>query len=251
MTYSLGTAIARLKRDDTPFSRALRKVYAVVWTGSVPIPGFVEPVGRMIYDFRWSFIQVWRRLKSLLYLQPIFSCRCESAGKRLQLATMPSVRGHTLLYIGDNVRVGRNFTISSGRFWDRPTLRIGNRVSIGFNVTITCNREITIEDDVLIAGNCRIADYDGHPSSMEKRISGSAPDPADIQPVRICKGAWIGYGVVVLKGVTVGEGGIVGANSVVTHDVPPHCVVAGSPARVVSQNEVPISQSSTKTLSEP
>src|SRR5258708_3034988 len=148
---------------------------------------------------------------------------------------MPDVRGHALIFIGDDVRLGRNLTIASGRFWDRPTLRIGNRTSIGHSVTITCNREVVIEDDVLIAGNCRISDYDGHPAAMEKRIAGCTPDPEDMRPVWICKGAWIGYGALILKGVTIGEGAIVGANSGVTHDVPPHSVAAGPPARFVKQ----------------
>jgi len=154
-------------------------------------------------------------------------------GKHLQLQRLPVVSGHTILHIGDDVRFSGSFAVYSGRFGNRPTLRIGNRVFIGSNVTVTCNQEVVIEDDVLIASNCRISDYDGHPSSLEKRISKGAPDPEDIRPVRIRKGAWIGCGSHIFKGVTIGAGSIVGANSVVTHDVPAYCVVAGSPARVV------------------
>src|SRR5438046_10634158 len=82
---------------------------------------------------------------------------------------------------------------------------------------------------------------------MEQRVAGCAPDLEDMQPVRICRGAWIGFGALILKGVTIGEGGIVGANSVVTRDVPPRCVVAGSPARVVKHTEVPVSTGATTT----
>jgi galactoside O-acetyltransferase len=112
-------------------------------------------------------------------------------------------------------------------------LRIGDRTFIGHNVTIVCNREVTIDDDVLIAGDCRISDYDGHAASLEARIAKVLPTAEDIRPVHICKGAWIGSGAFILKGVTVGTGAIVGANSVVTHNVPPYSVVAGSPAEVV------------------
>jgi len=154
---------------------------------------------------------------------------------------MPSVEGHTFIYIGDNVRFSGSLTIVSGKFRERPTLRIGNRVFLGHNVTITCNQEVVLEDDVLIASNCKISDYDGHPASMEKRIARCDPDAEEIRPVRICKGAWIGFGVWIMKGVTIGEGSIVGAHSMVTHDVPPHCVVAGSPARVVKNTESPTS----------
>jgi len=249
MTFSLEPVVLRLKRADTPFFRVARKVYDFSSSASLPVPQFFKPVGRLLYEGRSCVPVVWKRLECLIYIQPIFSCRCESVGRRLQLVAMPNVSGHTLLYIGDDVRFGGNVTISSGRFWDRPTLRIGNRAFIGHNVIITCNRQVVIEDDVLIAGNCKISDYDGHPTLMERRIAGCAPDLEDMQPVRICRGAWIGFGALILKGVTIGEGGIVGANSVVTRDVPPRCVVAGSPARVVKQTEVPDPTGATRTIS--
>jgi acetyltransferase-like isoleucine patch superfamily enzyme len=54
-----------------------------------------------------------------------------------------------------------------------------------------------------------------------------------VENTRICKGASLGSGVTVLANVTVGEGALVGAGSVVTKDVPPHTIVAGNPARVL------------------
>ena len=56
------------------------------------------------------------------------------------------------------------------------------------------------------------------------------------QPVRIGSGSWLGHGVVVLPGVTIGEHVTVAAGSVVTKDVPDRCVVAGSPARIVRRH---------------
>ena len=53
------------------------------------------------------------------------------------------------------------------------------------------------------------------------------------RPVTLCNNVWIGAGAIVLPGVTVGENAVVGAGSVVTHDVPPDTVVAGNPARVI------------------
>jgi galactoside O-acetyltransferase len=55
------------------------------------------------------------------------------------------------------------------------------------------------------------------------------------KPIRICSKVWIGFDVTILKGVTIGEGAVVGAKSVVTKDVPAWTVVAGNPARVVKQ----------------
>ncbi|MBK8021791.1 MAG: hypothetical protein IPK19_10285 [Chloroflexi bacterium] len=54
-------------------------------------------------------------------------------------------------------------------------------------------------------------------------------------PIRICDKAWIGFNAVILKGVTIGEGAIVGAGSVVTKDVPAWTVVAGNPARIIRE----------------
>ncbi len=235
MMLTLESVVLRVKRADTPFFKTARSVIDFCLTATIPVPRLLKPVGRLFYESRFYVPILCKRLKSLIYTTPIFCCRCEEVGKHLQLCALPNVHGHTLLYIGDDVRFSGSFAISSGRFSNRPTLRIGNRAFIGHNVSITCNREVVIEDDVLIATNCKISDYDGHPASLEKRITHALPDADDMQPVRICKGAWIGSGVFILKGVTIGEGGIVGANSVVTHDVPPNCVAAGSPARIVKR----------------
>jgi acetyltransferase-like isoleucine patch superfamily enzyme len=233
MRFTVEPFVLQLKRAETPFFKRARKILDFCFTAAIPVPHTLKPAGRLFYELRFYIPTLWKRVKSLIYTTPIFCCRCESVGKRLDLCALPHVRGHALLYIGDDVRFSGSCAITSGRFNDHPTLRIGNRAFIGHNVSITCNREVVIEDDVLIAGNCKISDYDGHPAALESRLSSGVPDADEMQPVRICKGAWIGAGVSILKGVTIGTGGIVGANSVVTHNVPPYCVAAGSPARVV------------------
>ncbi|HTW32370.1 MAG TPA: acyltransferase [Candidatus Sulfotelmatobacter sp.] len=233
MECTLEYIVLRLKRADTPLFRTARKMVDIGRTATLPVPRALRPAGRFLYGLHFYLPMLWNRLKSAFFTTPIFTCRCESVGRHLQLSALPNVQGHTRIHLGDDVRLSGSLAVVSGKFHDRPTLRIGNRAFIGHNVSITCNREVTIEDDVLIAAACKISDYDGHPASLEQRISDGLPSEHDIQPVRICKGAWIGYGVMILKGVTVGAGGVVGAHSVVTRDVPPYCVVAGSPARIV------------------
>jgi acetyltransferase-like isoleucine patch superfamily enzyme len=58
----------------------------------------------------------------------------------------------------------------------------------------------------------------------------------DIRPVRICKHAWIGNGCYIMKGVTIGEGAVIGVNSVVTSDIPPYSLAMGNPAEVLLRN---------------
>lgn len=99
---------------------------------------------------------------------------------------------------------------------------------INEKVTITCASEIRIGKNAHIAREASIRDYDGH--YIE------SPDYRTARPVRIGDNVWIGYRALIMKGVTIGDGAIVAANSVVTKDVPPRCIVAGNPAKVIREN---------------
>ena len=79
-------------------------------------------------------------------------------------------------------------------------------------------------------------DTDSHPRDAMARIAGLAAPPEEIKPVRIGRYAWIGQNTFIMKGVTVGEGAIIGVNSVVVNDIPAYSVAMGNPARVVVKN---------------
>ena len=82
----------------------------------------------------------------------------------------------------------------------------------------------------------RFIDSDGHPRDTMARIADMPAPPEEIKPVRIKRYAWIGQNSFIMKGVTVGEGAIIGVNSVVVNDIPDYCVAMGNPARVVIKN---------------
>lgn len=157
-------------------------------------------------------------------------------GRRFTLSKMPFIVGHTEIHIGDDVKFFGKVDIFSGRIFDHPKLIIHNRVGIGHNVAFTVNKEIVIEDDVSVSSGVRFMDTDSHPRDAADRIANLPPGPEEIRPVRICKNAWIGGGACIMKGVTIGEGAIIGVNSVVVTDIPPYCVAMGNPARVVVKN---------------
>jgi acetyltransferase-like isoleucine patch superfamily enzyme len=146
---------------------------------------------------------------------------------------MPFVSGHAEIYIGDDVIFTGRVAIMSGRVFDHPRLVLHDRVGLGHNVTISVNREVVIEEGVRIASNCYIADNDGHPIDADLRAQNLPPRPQEVRPIRICRKAWVGTGCYVMKGVTIGEGAILGANSVVINDVPPYCLAMGNPAEVI------------------
>ena len=112
-------------------------------------------------------------------------------------------------------------------------LRIGDGVSSTCRCRITCGGEIVIEDNVLIAPDVFITD---HNHGMDPSIPGGYQNqPIVIKNVCINKGVWLGQRCCVLPGVTIGEHSIIGANSVVTKDIPPFTIAVGSPARVVKK----------------
>jgi maltose O-acetyltransferase len=89
---------------------------------------------------------------------------------------------------------------------------------------------ISIEDGVVISSRVTILS-----SSHDHNSHESMPyDGRDVlRPVRLKKAVWIGYGALILPGVTIGEGAIVGAGAVVTKDVEPGAIVGGNPAHVI------------------
>lgn len=129
---------------------------------------------------------------------------------------------------------------------------VGKRTYIGGGTTLISRSLIQIDDDVTIAWGVWIYDHNSHSLDWKERVNDTARIREDIKagrgfidsknwsvvdtkPIHICDKVWIGFNAIILKGVTIGEGAIVGAGAVVTKDVPPYTVVAGNPARVVKK----------------
>jgi lipopolysaccharide O-acetyltransferase len=109
-------------------------------------------------------------------------------------------------------------------------MEIGDNVQINDYCHIGCAENIWIGDDTLIASHVFISDHDHAVASV-----GSIPNSGGlvVKPVRIGNRVWIGEGVCVLKGVTIEDDVIIGANSVVTKDLPRGCIAVGNPAKVI------------------
>ena len=112
-------------------------------------------------------------------------------------------------------------------------LKIGNRVSIGHNTFISVNNSVEIGDDVLMSCYVFITDHDHGFYDIEQDILKQPLTEGG--HTKIGSHVFLGVKSSVLKNVTIGEHSVVGANSVVTRDVPPYSIVAGNPARVVKQ----------------
>lgn len=229
--------ILKVKRGDTPIYRFMRSVARSVHQPHAPImPVLFKPLLRFLYELHYSVIQTTRLLLTSLYRHPLFQGRCVSIGHNVSLDGLPFVSGHCEIYIGSNVSLGAKLDIFSGRFFEHPKLVIQDRAELGWNVRLTVNREIVIEERARVSADCRISDSDGHPREADLRAQNAPLHPKDIRPVRICRDAWIGNGTHIMKGVTIGEGAIIGANSVVLTDIPPFSLAFGNPAEVFFRN---------------
>lgn len=116
-------------------------------------------------------------------------------------------------------------------------LKVGAETYIAHGVVINTRCGMNIGKNVMIGHESTIMDYDGHP------IFTSDPDASNTDtyggralPINIEDNVWIGFKTTILKGVTIGTGSIIGANSCVTTNIPPNSIAVGSPAKVVKEN---------------
>lgn len=189
---------------------------------------------------RYGFLGSMRLLGSLLYTKIFF--------RQARLIRLPfDIRNKR------NIKIGNNFTAGFGcRVEAFPhnegndiCISIGKNVQINDYVHIGAIGSITIGDNVLMASKIYISDHNH--GSYDDLISDhpmSIPigRKAVCKPVVIGDNVWLGESVCVLPGVTIGEGCVIGALSVVTKSIPPYSIAVGSPAQVVKEFDFEINK---------
>jgi len=158
------------------------------------------------------------------------------------LASTDIIRKEALLTelfgsIGKNVSIDTPFYCDYGRH-----ITIGDNVIININCTfVDCNR-IEIGNNVLIASNVQIYTAT-HPVKTDERLienwteADSAPFFRTYAlPVKIEDNVWIGGGVIILPGVTIGKNAVIGAGSLVTRSIPGNSIAFGNPCKVIREN---------------
>lgn len=229
--------ILKIKRGETPLYRGLGKLARAILAPSSPrLPGWLRPLFRGFYELHFAVIGLWHSFWNFFYRQPLFQARCASFGRGVVIDRLPFVRGHVEIHVGNQVWIGGNVSITSARLIDRPVLILKDRAEIAWNVTIAVSKEVIIEEHARVSNDCRISDSDGHPREADLRAENAPVRIRDIRPVRICQHAWIGNGSHIMKGVTIGEGAVIGANSVVISDIPAFSLALGNPAEVLLRN---------------
>jgi acetyltransferase-like isoleucine patch superfamily enzyme len=189
---------------------------------------------------RYGFLGATRLFTSLIYTKIFF--------RQARLIRLPfDIRNKR------NIKIGKNFTAGFGcRIEAFPLnedneicISIGKDVQINDYVHIGAVGSITIGDNVLMASKIYISDHN-HGSYDELISDHPMSIPMDrkaiCKPVVIGNNVWLGESVCVLPGVTIGEGCVIGALSVVTKSIPPYSIAVGSPAKVVKEYDFEINK---------
>ena len=165
------------------------------------------------------------------FLEPQF----ESVGPHLDAGHPKYMTLH-----GPNISIGRCATLRATRAYpitftvwtssDREgRIDIGDYVLISPGTRILSSDHVTIGDNTMIAGEVYVSDSDWH------HVYDRTSEQDAHRPIVLQKNVWLGYGVKVCKGVTIGENSVIGAGAAVPKSIPANVIAAGNPARVVRE----------------
>jgi len=201
----------------------------------------------MFHVYIYRFFKKIRRNLYLIYTRFIvwvkFKFNNVKVGRGMRSFGIPLVD----VWIGSSFTIGDNFLMNNGKLFNaigrqqsccfivqrNGVLKIGNNVGIS-DTAIVCYKSVTISDNVTIGGNVVIYDTDFHSLNKEHRQDWAVDmQNTKCAPVIIERDAFIGAHSTILKGVTIGEGAIVGAGSVVTKSIPKNEIWAGNPAKFI------------------
>lgn len=144
----------------------------------------------------------------------------------------------------EDIKIGNGFRFFSGTLVSQNggRIQIGEFVQFGFNCLVGSSNAITIGDYSIFADNITIMDNNNHPvNPLDRSIVYRTPYDSeyrgwkysDSAPITIGKNVWCGSNVRICKGVTIGDGAVIAANTVVVKDVPANCICAGNPGKIV------------------
>lgn len=176
----------------------------------------------------------WNKIAAKLHQLTDYPFSFRHFGKKSLILCPMQIDGKKNISVGDHVVVGEHSWLAAMPLAgnDQPQLVIGDKCVLGHFNHIYATSEIIFEDSVLTADKVYISDNLHTYADVDKPI---IEQPIkQLSKIRIGEGSWIGENVCII-GASVGKHCTIGANSVVTHDIPDYCVAVGAPARVIKK----------------
>ncbi|MCX8022639.1 MAG: acyltransferase [Syntrophorhabdaceae bacterium] len=191
---------------------------------------FIKALGLSSINIYRLFVRIRAKAFSIL-----ISGAFHSFGRRSVIMPPLRISGEKRIGIGNGVFIGPDswLLVMDGGHKDNVAIHIGDGVSAVGSLILSAVKSVTLEEDVLFAKNVYVSDHMHRYRETGIPVLSQGFDK--IEPVLIKRGAWIGQNVVICPGVTIGEGSVIGANSVVTESVPDFSLAVGAPARVVKR----------------
>jgi acetyltransferase-like isoleucine patch superfamily enzyme len=171
----------------------------------------------------WYLLRYWRFWRFKVANPHIITTGFLFLGKDVEVFARP---GFGRLILGRWVHIGDGTSLRS----HEGTLSIGDKVVFGRNNVVNSYLDLSIGAKCIIADMVYVADFDHVFSDADVPIKDQGITKA---PVRIGADVWLANKVTVVRGAVIGDGCVVGANAVVTKDLPPYSIAAGVPARVI------------------
>lgn len=225
--------ITRMKRERGVLWLTAKRCHQVLTSIHLPVVG-VKPLLSALYGVHMVLTEASIAMVRFFYNEPLFRSKCARIGRQFRMEQLPYLTGKGAIELGDNVRLsGKSSICFSDQVNARPKLVVGDNVFIGHDCGLHIAQSLEIGSNTLIAKGVSIYDFDGHPYDADERRENKAVAHSNCAAVKIGRDVWVGARSIILKGVTIGDGAIVAAGSVVSRDVAPHTVVAGNPAKVI------------------
>lgn len=189
------------------------------------------------FIFPYKLYSLFSKLLSILY-----SCWICHSFKKMKgiIKLSANIHGAKYISIDINTIIGKNATIEAWDFFKgekyHPNIFIGKNCTIKDRVHITSINSIVIEDGVLFGPDVLVTD-NAHGASIRASLYLKPTDRvlSSKGKVHIKSNVWIGEKASIMPGVTIGKGAIIGANAVVTKDIPDYAIAGGNPAKILKQ----------------
>lgn len=182
--------------------------------------------------------KIWRHLELRLQLLPFLrsahlKLRGASIGKGTLIPRLQFTWPHQIC-LGSDCVLQPDIFFNYSHYWaPGPSMIIGDRVFIGRGCEFNIREKITVGDDCMIASNCTFVDTN-HGRDPDHAMN---KQPLTSAAITLGRNVWIGAQCVILKGVTIGDGAVVGAGSVVTRSIPAGETWGGVPARKIIKSQ--------------